>query len=102
MSGGTRPDWKPPLLALIDAHRDLQHGWVEGFRGDVVDCYSQRLKNIVMEAASEAGVALRRGVYAGLTGPELRDAGGDPRSAWARLSHGRHVDRSGSPRGERT
>lgn len=69
MSGGTRSDWTPPLLALIDAHRDLQHGWVEGFRGDVVDCYSSWFKGVVAKAATEAGVSLRRGVYAGLTGP---------------------------------
>jgi purine-nucleoside phosphorylase len=69
MSGGMQSDWKLPLLALVDAHRDLQHGWVGGFRGDPIDCYSQRLKNVVMESTSEGQVALRRGVYAGLTGP---------------------------------
>lgn len=69
MSGGTQFDWKPPLLAVVEAHRDLQQGWLKGFAGDVVDCYSPKFKAMLIEAAAEAQIAVRRGVYAGLLGP---------------------------------
>jgi len=69
MSGGTQFDWTPPLLAVVDAHRDLQQGWLKGFAGDVVDCYSPKLKAMLKEAAAEAQIAVQRGVYAGLLGP---------------------------------
>jgi len=69
MSGGTSPEWVPPLLARIDAHRDLQQGWLAGFRDRAADLYSDRLSQIIGKAASESGVTLYRGVYAGLLGP---------------------------------
>jgi len=69
MSGGTSPEWVPPLLARIDAHRDLQQGWLVEFTSDVAALYSDYLGQVIEKAASEAGVDLRHGVYAGLLGP---------------------------------
>jgi purine-nucleoside phosphorylase len=69
MSGGTQPEWTPPALAALSAHRDLQQGWIDGFRADAVEVYSPRFRRMLRESASAVGVSLHEGVYAGLLGP---------------------------------
>jgi purine-nucleoside phosphorylase len=69
MSGGTPVDWTPPLLAILDGHRDLQHGWRAGFEEGPFVGYTDRLIARMSAAAHESGIAVKRGVYAGLLGP---------------------------------
>lgn len=69
-AGSLRGDWRPPLLMRITDHIDRQGGTPlglgEGGRGSP---YDPELGSVFDGAAAEAGVALARGVYAGVLGP---------------------------------
>jgi purine-nucleoside phosphorylase len=77
-AGGTRPSFQPGDLMLITDHLNLTGqnplvGPNEAALGprfpDMTTAYDRRLCAIARESASESGVELREGVYAGLLGP---------------------------------
>ena len=66
---------------------------------DMTEAYSKRLRRIADEVAASQGIGVAHGVYAGLLGPELRDAGRDPLPARDRRRRGWDVDGSRGARG---
>jgi purine-nucleoside phosphorylase len=77
-AGGVDPSFAPGDLVRITDHLNLSGtnpliGLNEDRLGprfpDLSDAYDARLGGLLEEAARTAGVALRRGVYAGLLGP---------------------------------
>lgn len=69
-SGSLRPAWKPPLLMRITDHIDRQGATpLAPGEGGCGSPYDPGLGAALDRAAGEAGVALERGVYAGLLGP---------------------------------
>jgi purine-nucleoside phosphorylase len=79
-SGGIHPDFKAGDIMLITDHINLtgenplvganEAGWGERFP-DMTRAYDPALRAKAEAAAAAAGLALRRGVYAGLKGPSL-------------------------------
>ncbi|HEY9686792.1 MAG TPA: purine-nucleoside phosphorylase [Coleofasciculaceae cyanobacterium] len=77
-AGGIHPDFKPGDLMLIKDHLNLMgNNPLKGpnldFLGprflDMTEAYSMKLRELAVDVAEEQGVELRRGVYAGLSGP---------------------------------
>lgn len=72
-AGGVRPSLSPGSLMLICDHLNLTgHNPLVGSEGAFVDlshAYDQELRDAARRAATETGVALHEGVYAGLLGP---------------------------------
>lgn len=76
-AGGLDPDFTPGDLMVISDHLNLTG--MSPLMGvirdggpvflDMAGAYDQRLRELVREAGDAVGVALRSGVYAGLTGP---------------------------------
>ncbi len=79
-AGGVNPDYRPGTLMLIDDHLNLT-GRTPLLGGnadaigprfqDLVDAWSQRLRERLRSAADGEGVPLEEGVYAGLLGPQF-------------------------------
>jgi purine-nucleoside phosphorylase len=69
-AGGLRPEWPSGTLMRLTDHLNLQGETplVTG-EGGYGSPYDEALGSALDEAAVEAGVALERGVYAGLPGP---------------------------------
>jgi len=77
-SGGVNGAYQPGTLMLLSDHLNLtglnpligpnDEGLGPRFP-DLVDAWSPRLRELMRQAASDEGVALEEGVYAGLTGP---------------------------------
>jgi len=69
-AGGIEPDWPVPTLMRVTDHIDLQGrarlARRHARRGRV---YDEELGELLASAATEAGVELESGVYAGLPGP---------------------------------
>lgn len=69
-AGGLRKAWKPPTLMRVVDHLNLQHrtplGPGEVGRGRP---YDKEAGELLVRAAEEAGVELKKGVYAGTLGP---------------------------------
>jgi purine-nucleoside phosphorylase len=77
-AGGLDPEFKPGDLMLITDHINLMGGNpligrnIEEFGPrfpDMSEAYDPAMREVVLRTAAERGVALREGVYAGLTGP---------------------------------
>jgi purine-nucleoside phosphorylase len=77
-AGGLEASWTPGDLMLIDDHLNLTGttpllGTNDDRLGprfpDMTSAYDKTLAQLAIEVASERGVQLRRGVYAGLLGP---------------------------------
>jgi len=77
-AGGTRPTFTPGDLMLIRDHLNLTGqnpltGPNEAGLGprfpDMTHAYDRRIGALAREAASEAGVSIHEGIYAGLLGP---------------------------------
>ena len=77
-AGGIRVDWPAGTLMLITDHLNLTGrspliGANDDALGarfpDLVNAWSPRLNELMRRAASDEGVTLEEGVYAGLTGP---------------------------------
>ena len=77
-AGGVRADWPAGTLMLITDHLNLTGrnpllGPNDDSLGprfpDLVDAWSPRLRTVVRQAATEEGIELQEGVYAGLVGP---------------------------------
>jgi purine-nucleoside phosphorylase len=77
-AGGTHPAWTPGDLMLITDHLNLTGtnplvGPNEAELGprfpDMTHAYDRRIAALAREAATDTGVALREGIYAGLLGP---------------------------------
>lgn len=81
-AGGLDPSFMPGDLMVIDDHLNLTGtspllGLLRDGAPRFVDmagAYSDRLRTLAHDAASEHGATLRRGVYAGLTGPAYETA----------------------------
>ena len=79
-AGGLNPAFRPGDLMLIEDHINLtgenpligpnETRWGARFP-DMSAAYDRRLMSLAERAAAEAGIALRRGTYAGLKGPSL-------------------------------
>lgn len=78
--GGLNPLWSPGDLVLLDDHINLLG--VNPLVGpnldelgtrfpDMSEPYDRELQTVALEVALELGIALRRGVYAAMTGPNL-------------------------------
>jgi purine-nucleoside phosphorylase len=94
-AGALSPDFAPGDVMLIDDHLNFTGanpltGWNDPAIGlrfpDMSRAYDPELAALACEAAGQAGVPLRRGIYAGVAGPSLetsaerrflRAAGGD-------------------------
>lgn len=77
-AGGVNPEYRPGEIMLIEDHLNLMHANpLIGENLDqigprfpaMVDAYSLALRGAALEAADAAGVRLRQGIYAGLSGP---------------------------------
>jgi purine-nucleoside phosphorylase len=77
-AGGIHPDFRPGDLMLIKDHLNLMgnnplKGANLAFLGprflDMTEAYSMRLRELAVDVAEDQGIELRRGVYAGLSGP---------------------------------
>jgi purine-nucleoside phosphorylase len=77
-AGGLDPELKPGDLMLITDHINLMGGNpligknIDEFGPrfpDMSEVYDPAMREIVLRAAAERGIALREGVYAGMTGP---------------------------------
>jgi purine-nucleoside phosphorylase len=77
-AGGIDTTFRPGDLMLIEDHLNLMgmHPLIGpnieelGVRfPDMSDAYDSRMREVAQRAAAAAGIELRRGVYAGLTGP---------------------------------
>jgi len=77
-AGGIAPEFKPGDLMLITDHINLMGG--NPLTGsnidelgprfpDMSDAYDPTMREIALRAAAEGGIALREGIYVGLTGP---------------------------------
>lgn len=77
-AGGVNPEYRPGDIMLIEDHLNLMHA--NPLIGENLDeigprfpamvgAYSSALRETALEVADAAGVTLRRGVYAGLSGP---------------------------------
>ena len=79
-SGGVNPRYAPGNIVAVEDHINLMGAnpltgpseprWNPRFP-DMTHAYSPRLLGILDQAADDAGVTLRRGVYAGLMGPSF-------------------------------
>ena len=79
-AGGLNPDLRPGTVMLIEDHINLTgtnpligpHDPALGLRfPDLSRAYDPALRDAALAAADRAGIALARGVYAGITGPSL-------------------------------
>jgi purine-nucleoside phosphorylase len=79
-SGGLNPAFAPGDIMLIDDHINLTgenplvgpNDETLGLRfPDMIEAYDRKLVDLAEQAGQAAGVALKRGVYAGLKGPSL-------------------------------
>ena len=70
-AGGLVPGWPVPCLMRIDDHVNMQGAAppMARERAGVGSPYGRRCAEALRAAAEETGVALREGVYVGLTGP---------------------------------
>jgi purine-nucleoside phosphorylase len=77
-AGGINADYAPGTLMLVSDHLNLTGrnpliGANDDRLGprfpDLVDAYSPRLRELMRRAATDEGIPLAEGVYAGLTGP---------------------------------
>ncbi len=106
-AGSLRAEAAPGSLMLITDHLNFMwtnplvgpndDAWGERFVG-LEDAYDPALRTRLRALADGLGIRLHEGVYCGLLGPALRDAGGDPRLPDPGGRRGRHVDRSGGDR----
>jgi purine-nucleoside phosphorylase len=79
-SGGLNPKFKPGDIMIIKDHINLtgsnpligqnEESWGIRFP-DMSEAYDKNLAAIAEKAGSDAGIALQKGVYAGLKGPSL-------------------------------
>lgn len=76
-AGGINPEFQPGDLMLVEDHLNLTGRnplvgpalpWGDRFP-DMTEAYSPLLRTLAIEAAEQAGIPLRRGVYAGVLGP---------------------------------
>ena len=79
-AGNLNPDWKKGELMLLDDHINLQpenplRGSNDDTLGprfpDMIEPYDHMLNRHLEHLASEAGIILRKGVYAAVPGPNL-------------------------------
>lgn len=79
-SGGLNPDYRPGDVMLIEDHLNFTgQSPLTGPNDDGLglrfpdqsQLYDPRLRELALQAAARAGMALRRGIYCGLNGPEL-------------------------------
>jgi purine-nucleoside phosphorylase len=82
-AGAIHPDFRPGDLMLITDHINLLGlGGANPLRGpndqrlgprfpDMSQAYDRALQQTALRAAAEAGIVLRRGIYAGLAGPSF-------------------------------
>lgn len=77
-AGGIHADFRPGDLMLIKDHINLMgdnplKGGNFDFLGprflDMTEAYSHRLREMALDVAEKQGIELRRGIYAGLSGP---------------------------------
>ena len=102
-AGGIRPDLVPGSLMLVDDHVGLMFraplaGPVaagEARFPDMSRPCDPGLMSLAEEAALGAGVALPRGVYGGVHGPQLRDPGRGACAPRRRRRRRRHVHGAG-------
>ncbi len=106
-AGGVNPALEPGDLMLLSDHLNLM-GWnpLSGPNDDTLGArfvdmtvaYDRELRDKARGGRARFWVVLREGVYAALSGAELRDSGGDSHAACARCRRRRDVD---GPRGDR-
>ncbi len=77
-AGGIQPDLTPGTLMLIEDHLNLignnpligpNHEFLGSRFTDMTEAYSKTLREVALSVAAEHGMALKSGVYAGLSGP---------------------------------
>jgi purine-nucleoside phosphorylase len=69
-AGGANADWTVPTLMLIEDHLNFQgRAYIAPSQAGFLNPYDAELGKALLQASKETGVALQRGVYAGLLGP---------------------------------